>query len=335
MKKNDNKLPSEDEIIDSVISKIEKDFGKGSVMKFGDSADFTKNKFSTGSIMIDRILGGGVPKGRIIEIFGPESSGKTSLTFQMISEIQKNGGKAAFIDAEHPLDLAFAKTIGVSANDLIISQPDSGEQAFEIIDVLVESNAFDLIVVDSVAALVPEIELKGEFSDQTIGAHARLMSKALRILTPKISKSNTTVVFINQIREKIGVMYGSPETTTGGRALKFYSSIRMDIRVRERLKNKDNKLYAQIMKIKVVKNKVAEPYREALIELRFDKGFNLDSELIDLAVEHEIIKKSGSWYTYNSEKIGQGKESVYAFFKEKDDIKQKIKKEVTKKLSSV
>jgi len=319
---------NQNEIIRQTLKRIEKDYGKGSVMHLGESSKNDIEKVSTGSLYLDKAIGGGYPKGRIIEIYGPESSGKTSLSFLAASEIQKQNGKVAFIDAEHAIDLNFARKIGVNTNDLILSQPDSGEQALDIAEAIIESNVFDLLIIDSVAALVPEIELKGEMSDQTIGAHARLMSKALRRLTPKISKSKTIVIFINQIREKVGVIFGNPETTTGGRALKFYSSIRVDTRLKERIKDSNNILQGQIIKVKIVKNKVSEPYKEAFIELNYFSGFNKDLEILNYAVEKEIILKQGSWYSYKGEKMGQGKDSALEWFSKNKKKFQEIEKKI-------
>ena len=331
MKDIKNMQPKKDEkeLIIETLKRVEKEYGKGSIMQLGQSNNNIIDKVSTGSILLDKAIGiGGIPKGRIIEIYGPESSGKTSLSFLIASQVQNKKGNVAFIDAEHAIDLNFAKKIGVNINDLILSQPDSGEQALDIVEALVDSKAFDLIIIDSVAALVPEIELRGEMSDQTIGAHARLMSKALRRLNPKISKNNVTVIFINQIREKVGVIFGNPETTTGGRALKFYSSLRMDLRLKEKIRDNNNKFVGQLIKIKVVKNKLSEPYKEAIIELNYNEGFNKIKELVSVAVEKEIINKSGNWYSYKNEKIGNGISATIDWLNENSEVLKKIEKQI-------
>lgn len=307
---------------------IEKQFGKGSIMKLGEAYSTNVETIPTGSLSLDLALGGGIPKGRIIEIFGPESSGKTTVTLHAISEVQKRGGMAAFIDAEHALDPAYAKRIGVDTENLLLSQPDNGEQALEIVETLVRSNAVDLIVVDSVAALVPRAEIEGEMGDSHMGLQARLMSQALRKLTGIISRSKVTVVFINQIRMKIGVMFGNPETTTGGNALKFYSSVRIDIRRIGQIKQGDE-IIGNRTRIKVVKNKIAPPFRQAEFDIMYNQGISKSGDVIDLAVEHNIVEKSGAWYAYNGEKIGQGRESAKQYL----DENPKVLEELSKKIS--
>jgi recombination protein RecA len=328
--KNQEKESSEkSQAIDAAMSQIEKQFGKGSIMRLGaDSKISVTNVVSTGSLELDIALGiGGFPSGRIIEIYGPESSGKTTLTLSAIAEAQKKGGVAAFIDAEHALDPSYAKKLGVNVEDLLVAQPDNGEEALEICESLVRSNAIDVIVVDSVAALVPKAEIEGDMGDSHMGLQARLMSQALRKLTGTIAKSNTIVIFINQIRMKIGVMFGSPETTTGGNALKFYASIRLDIRRIETLKEKDEPVGNRV-RVKVVKNKMAPPFRQAEFDVMFHTGINRESTLIDLAVKHDLLQKAGSWYSYNEEKIGQGKEQVRNFFLENPDVALKIENQI-------
>ncbi len=307
--------------LDAALSQIERQYGKGSVMKLGDPSVIKDiEAVSTGSLGLDIALGiGGLPKGRVIEIYGPESSGKTTLTLQVVSEIQKSGGTAAFVDAEHALDPAYAEKIGVNLSDLLVSQPDTGEQALEITDMLVRSGAVDLVVVDSVAALTPKAEIDGEMGDSHMGLQARLMSQALRKLTGNIKKSNTMVIFINQIRMKIGVMFGSPETTTGGNALKFYSSVRLDIRRIGAIK-KGDEILGNETRVKVVKNKVAPPFKQAEFEILYGHGISREGELIDLGVQHNLIEKSGSWYSYNGDRIGQGKENVRDFLKDNSEI---------------
>ena len=307
--------------LDAALSQIERHYGKGSVMKLGDPSVMRDiEAVSTGSLGLDIALGiGGLPKGRVIEIYGPESSGKTTLTLQVVSEIQKSGGTAAFVDAEHALDPVYAEKIGVNLSDLLVSQPDTGEQALEITDMLVKSGAVDLVVVDSVAALTPKAEIDGEMGDSHMGLQARLMSQALRKLTGNIKKSNTMVIFINQIRMKIGVMFGSPETTTGGNALKFYSSVRLDIRRIGAIK-KGDEILGNETRVKVVKNKVAPPFKQAEFEILYGHGISREGELIDLGVQHNLIEKSGSWYSYNGDRIGQGKENVRDFLKDNSEI---------------
>ncbi len=311
--------------LSAALGQIEKQFGKGSVMRLGDSpASNDIEVISTGSLGLDVALGiGGLPKGRVIEIYGPESSGKTTLTLQAIAECQKTGGTAAFVDAEHALDPLYAEKLGVNIEELLVSQPDTGEQALEITDMLVRSGAVDLVVIDSVAALTPKAEIEGEMGDRHVGLQARLMSQALRKLTANIKRSNTMVIFINQIRMKIGVMFGSPETTTGGNALKFYSSVRLDIRRIGAIK-KGDEIVGNQTRVKVVKNKVAPPFRQVEFEILYGQGISLEGELIDLGVKHDLVDKSGAWYSYNGERIGQGKEKVRTFLKENPDIKNDI-----------
>ncbi len=319
--------------IDTALSQLEKQFGKGSVMRLGSrEAIVPISVISTGAISFDAALGvGGVPRGRVIEIFGPESSGKTTVTLQIIAEAQKAGGLAAFVDAEHALDPAYARKLGVDIDNLLISQPDYGEQALEIVEALVRSNAIDVLVVDSVAALVPKAELDGEMGDSHMGLQARLMSQALRKLTGTVSKSRTCLIFINQIRDKIGVMFGNPETTTGGRALKFYSSMRIDIRRIGAVKEGDVVVGSRT-KIKVVKNKVAAPFRDAEFDILYGEGISREGDGLDLAVLHNIVDKSGAWYSYQGERIGQGRENVRNFLKENKEVFGRIDAEVRKKL---
>ena len=311
--------------LDAALSQIEKQHGKGSVMKLGDSSsNMNIETVPTGSISLDIALGlGGVPKGRIIEIYGPESSGKTTVALHMVAEVQKRGGIAGFIDAEHALDPVYAKNIGVDIDNLYISQPDFGEQALEITETMVRSGAIDIVIVDSVAAIVPKAEIDGEMGDSHVGLQARLMSQALRKLTAVISKSNCIVIFINQLREKIGVMFGNPETTTGGRALKFYSSVRMDVRKIETLKSGGDVVGSRT-RIKIVKNKIAPPFKEAEFDIMFGEGISKAGDLLDLAASIDVINKSGAWYAYNGEKIGQGRENAKNFLKQNPDILDKV-----------
>ena len=319
--------------IESALSQLEKQFGKGSVMRLGaKEAIVPISVISTGSISFDAALGvGGVPRGRVIEIFGPESSGKTTVTLQVIAEAQKAGGLAAFVDAEHALDPAYAKKLGVDVDNLLVSQPDYGEQALEIVEALVRSGAIDVLVVDSVAALVPKAELDGEMGDSHMGLQARLMSQALRKLTGTVSKSRTSLIFINQVREKIGVMFGNPETTTGGRALKFYSSVRIDIRRIGAVKEGDV-IVGSRTKVKIVKNKVAAPFRDAEFDILYGEGISREGDVLDLAVLHNIVDKAGAWYSYQGERIGQGRENVRNFLKENKDVFGRVDVELRKKL---
>ena len=319
-----------DKMLDQVLADIEKQFGKGAIMRLGSNNSMEIDVSSTGSISLDIALGvGGYPKGRIIEIYGPESSGKTTFALHAIAEVQKNGGRAAFIDAEHALDPVYAKKLGVNIDNLLLSQPDTGEQALEICDALVRSHAISIIVIDSVAALVPQAEIEGEMGDSHVGLQARLMSQALRKLSGTINKTNTIVIFINQLREKVGVMFGNPETTPGGRALKFYSTIRLDVRRAEQIKLGDSVVGNKTV-VKVVKNKVAPPFKTANIDIMYGEGVSKEGEIIDLASDAGIIDKSGAWYSYNGEKIGQGKENVKALLKDntklRDEIEAKLRK---------
>jgi recombination protein RecA len=317
----------------AALSQIEKQFGKGSVMRLGDAgATYEVDSIPTGSLGLDIALGvGGIPRGRVIEIFGPESSGKTTLTLAIIASAQANGGTAAFVDAEHALDPVYAEKLGVKVNDLLVSQPDTGEQALEITDMLVRSGAVDVVVVDSVAALTPKAEIEGEMGDQHMGLQARLMSQALRKLTGNIKRSNTIVIFINQIRMKIGVMFGNPETTTGGNALKFYSSVRMDIRRIGAIKNGEE-VVGSMTRVKVVKNKVAPPFRETEFEIMYGTGISKEGELIELGVLHNMVEKSGSWYSYKGERIGQGKDNARVFLQQHPEIAKDIEAQVRAKL---
>ena len=317
-----------DKTLEQVLADIEKQFGKGSIMKLGEESHNEIDVVSSGSLTLDIALGvGGYPKGRIIEIYGPESSGKTTFALHAIAEVQKAGGKAAFIDAEHALDPVYAKNLGVNINDLLLSQPDTGEQALEICDALVKSEAINIVVIDSVAALVPQAEIEGEMGDSHVGLQARLMSQALRKLSGTISKTNTIAIFINQLREKVGVLFGNPETTTGGRALKFYATIRLDVRRGKQNKNGDN-VIGNKTNVKVVKNKVAPPFKTASVEIMYGEGVSREAEVLDLASEIGIVDKSGAWYSYKGEKIGQGKENAKAFLKNNPDIMKEIEDKV-------
>ena len=318
-----------DKMLDQVLADIEKQFGKGAIMRLGGSETREIDVISTGSLSLDIALEvGGYPKGRIVEIYGPESSGKTTFALHAIAEVQKKGGRAAFIDAEHALDPVYAKNLGVSIDNLLLSQPDTGEQALEICEALVRSQAISIVVIDSVAALVPQAEIEGEMGDSHVGLQARLMSQALRKLSGTINKTNTIVIFINQLREKVGVMFGNPETTPGGRALKFYSSVRLEVRRAEQIKQGDSVVGNKTV-IKVVKNKVAPPFKTANVDIMYGEGVSKEGELVDLATEAAIIEKSGAWYSYNGEKIGQGKENVKALFKQnivlRDEIETKVR----------
>ena len=315
--------------LEAALGHIEKQYGKGSVMKLGDSSsNMVVEAVPTGSLGLDIALGvGGVPKGRIVEIYGPESSGKTTVALHMVAEVQKRGGIAGFIDAEHALDPVYAENIGVDIDNLYISQPDNGEQALEITETMVRSGAVDIVIVDSVAALVPKAEIEGDMGDSHVGLHARLMSQALRKLTAAISRSNCVVIFINQLREKVGVMFGNPETTTGGRALKFYASVRLDVRRTETLKQ-GGEMVGNHVKVKVVKNKVAPPFKQAEFDIMFGTGISREGEILDLASECNVVNKSGAWYSYNGERIGQGRENVKIFLKDHPEICEEIEKQV-------
>ncbi len=319
--------------LDIAVGQIEKQFGKGSIMRLGQNkAVAPVDVISTGALSIDYALGiGGVPRGRVIEIFGPESSGKTTLALQVIAEAQKTGGLAAFIDAEHALDAAYAKKLGVDIDNLLVSQPDNGEQALEIVEVLIRSNSVDVVVVDSVAALVPKAEIEGDMGEAQMGLQARLMSQALRKLTGAVSKSKTSLIFINQLREKIGVMFGNPETTTGGRALKFYASVRIDIRRIGAIKDGEAVVGGRT-RVKIVKNKMAAPFREAEFDIMYGEGVSREGDLIDIAVEHKIIEKSGAWFAYGGERLGQGRENVKTYLKEHVELRTVIDEKVRKAL---
>lgn len=316
-----------DKALAQVLADIEKQFGKGSIMKLGEREKMEIDTSSSGSVSVDIALGGGYPKGRIIEIFGPESSGKTTFALHAIAEIQKTGGRAAFIDAEHSLDPVYASNLGVNINELLLSQPDTGEQALEICDALVKSEAVSIIVIDSVAALVPQAEIDGEMGDAHVGLQARLMSQALRKLSGSINKTNTIVIFINQLREKVGVMFGNPETTPGGKALKYYSSIRLDIRRGEQIKQGSDVIGNKTV-VKVVKNKIAPPFKIANVDIMYGQGISKEGELIDLASEIGVLDKSGAWYAYNGEKVGQGKENVKAYLKDNPKLLIELDKKV-------
>ncbi|MGH9458250.1 MAG: recombinase RecA [Thermoanaerobaculia bacterium] len=318
--------------VEAAVTQIERQFGKGSIMRLGQREVTGISAISTGSIGVDAALGvGGMPRGRIVEIYGPESSGKTTLSLHVIAEAQSLGGLAAFIDAEHALDAEYAKKLGVDIENLLVSQPDSGEQALEIAEMLVRSNAVDIIVIDSVAALVPRAELEGEMGDSHVGLQARLMSQALRKLTGIVSKSKTCLIFINQIREKIGVMFGNPETTTGGRALKFYSSVRIDIRRTTQIKEGDEVIGSRV-KVKVVKNKCAAPFRQAEFDVAYGEGISKEGELIDLGIEHRIVEKSGSWFSYGDVRLGQGRENAKVFLRDNPDLEREVEGKVRRAL---
>ena len=322
------KKQENDKTLEQVLADIEKQFGKGSVMKLGEETHNEIDVVSSGSLTLDIALGvGGFPKGRIIEIFGPESSGKTTFALQAIAEVQKVGGRAAFIDAEHALDPVYAKNLGVNINELLLSQPDTGEQALEICEALVRSEAINIVVIDSVAALVPQAEIEGEMGDSHVGLQARLMSQALRKLSGTINKTNTIAIFINQLREKVGILFGNPETTPGGRALKFYSTIRLDVRRGEQIKNGDN-VIGNKTNVKVVKNKVAPPFKTAAVDIMYGQGVSKEGEILDLASEVGVVEKSGAWYAYKGDKIGQGKENAKTFLKDNPKIKEEIEKQV-------
>lgn len=323
---------SKDEALSKALKEIEKQYGKGSIMKLGDRASVDIDAISSGSVKIDEALGiGGFPKGRIIEIYGPESSGKTTLALHAIAEVQKKGGRAAFIDAENAIDPIYAKNLGVDTNELILSQPDSGEQALEITEMLIRSGAIDLVVVDSVAALVPQAELDGEMGDQQVGLQARLMSKAMRKLSGVMNRSECTAIFINQLREKVGIMFGNPETTPGGRALKFYSSVRVEIRRSEAIKNGSDVIGNKV-NVKIVKNKVAPPFKTAQIEIMYGEGISYVAEVLDLCVDYEIIQKSGAWFSYEGAKIGQGKEAAKQYLKDHPEIMDEVTAKLKEKM---
>jgi recombination protein RecA len=321
-----------DNLLEETLKNIQKQFGEGAVMKLGDRSAISIDTLPSGSLALDVALGvGGYPRGRIVEIYGPESSGKTTVALHAIAEIQKQGGRAAFIDAEHAIDPSYAKKLGVNIDELILSQPDSGEQAMEICDMLVKSNSIDLIVVDSVAALVPQAELEGEMMDSQMGLQARLMSKALRKLAGNMNKSKTTIIFINQLREKLGIMFGNPETTPGGRALKFYSSVRIEVRRTESIKVGTD-MVGNVVNIKVVKNKVAPPFRSALVEIMYGEGISREGEVLELATNYDIINKSGAWYDYNGERIGQGKDNIKKYLKDNPKVFEEVLGKLKEKL---
>ena len=328
MAKVKNELKKDDKALDDVLAEIEKQFGKGSIMKLGEETVVNVETVPTGSLSLDIALGaGGFPKGRIIQVYGPESSGKTTIALQAVAEVQKRGGRAAFIDAEHALDPIYAQALGVNINELLLSQPDTGEQALEICEALVRSNAIDIVVIDSVAALVPQAEIEGEMGDSHVGLQARLMSQALRKLAGIINKTNTIAIFINQLREKVGVMFGNPETTTGGRALKFYASVRLDVRRGEQIKLGDS-VIGNRTTIKVVKNKIAPPFKTATVDVMYGEGVSYEGELVDLGTEVGILEKSGAWYSYNGEKIGQGKENAKIFLKNNPEIAESVERKI-------
>ena len=328
MAKVKNEIKKDDKALDDVLAEIEKQFGKGSIMKLGEETVVNVETVPTGSLSLDIALGaGGFPKGRIIEVYGPESSGKTTIALQAVAEVQKRGGRAAFIDAEHALDPIYAQALGVNINELLLSQPDTGEQALEICEALVRSNAIDIVVIDSVAALVPQAEIEGEMGDSHVGLQARLMSQALRKLAGIINKTNTIAIFINQLREKVGVMFGNPETTTGGRALKFYASVRLDVRRGEQIKLGDS-VIGNRTTIKVVKNKIAPPFKTASVDVMYGEGVSYEGELVDLGAEVGVLEKSGAWYSYNGEKIGQGKENTKIFLKNNPEIAEEVDRKI-------
>ena len=321
-----------EEALEEALKLIKKQYGQGAIMKLGDRVSVKVDAISSGSLLLDAALGiGGYPKGRVIEIYGPESSGKTTVALHAIASVQKKGCRAAFIDAEHAIDPEYAKRLGVNVDELILSQPDSGEQAMEIVEILIKSQSVDLVVVDSVAALVPQAELDGEMSDAQVGAQARLMSKALRKITGLLNKSECSIIFINQLREKVGIMFGNPETTPGGRALKFYSTIRLDVRKGEALKN-GSEIIGNVVNVKVVKNKVAAPFKTASVDLVYGLGINHEAEVLDLAANNEIIKKSGAWYDYNGERIGQGREAAKKYLAEHPVVLEEVEAKVREKL---
>ncbi|MBR5545245.1 MAG: recombinase RecA [Clostridia bacterium] len=319
--------------LETALLQIEKNYGKGAVMRLGENSSLNVEAISTGSISLDHATGiGGLPKGRIVEIYGPESSGKTTLALQVVAEAQKLGGEAAFIDAEHALDPEYAEALGVDINSLLVSQPDNGEQALEITEALARSGALDVIVVDSVAALVPRAEIEGDMGDSHVGLHARLMSQALRKLTSVINKSNTIVIFINQLREKVGVIYGNPEVTTGGRALKFYTTMRIDVRRVEQLKGQGNEFIGSRTRAKIVKNKVAPPFKEAEFDIMYGEGISKIGEIVDLGVKFDIVKKSGAWFYYGEQRLGQGRENVKLLFKQETELANEIEQQIRAKM---
>ncbi len=329
MNNKKDSLEAKKKALELAISQIEKQFGKGAIMRLGEGVKLDVEVLPTGIISLDRALGvGGLPRGRVVEVFGPESSGKTTLTLSIVAETQRNSGVAAFIDAEHAFDPTYAKLIGVDLENLLVSQPDTGEQALEIVETLVRSNAVDIIVIDSVAALAPRAEIEGDMGEAQIGLQARLMSQALRKLTAAISKSKTCVIFINQIREKIGVMFGSPETTPGGRALKFYSSVRIDLRKISTITDSQGKVLGAKIKAKIVKNKVAPPFKEAIFEIMYDEGVSKVGALIDAAIDAGIIRKSGSWFSYQNKNLAQGRESLRRLLKEDERLREEIEKQI-------
>lgn len=332
VRKEGNMKTTNDKTLDEVLANIEKQFGKGSVMKLGDNKHMEVETIPSGSIALDVALGiGGYPKGRIIEIYGPESSGKTTFALHAIAEAQKKGGYAAFIDAEHALDPVYAKALGVDTDNLILSQPDNGEQALEIVEALVRSNAVDIIVIDSVAALVPKAEIEGDMGDSHVGLQARLMSQAMRKLAGIINKSKTVAIFINQIREKVGVLFGSPETTSGGRALKFYATIRLDVRRVDQIKQGSDAI-GNLTRVKVVKNKVAPPFKTAEVDLIYGKGISHEGEVLDLATNLDIVEKSGAWFSYNGDRLGQGRENVKELLKQNPELTSEIEQKVREKM---
>lgn len=322
--------------LETALLQIEKNYGKGAVMRLGENSSLNVEAISTGSISLDHATGiGGLPRGRIVEIYGPESSGKTTLALQVVAEAQKLGGEAAFIDAEHALDPEYAQNLGVDVNSLLVSQPDNGEQALEIAEALARSGALDVIIVDSVAALVPRAEIEGDMGDSHVGLHARLMSQALRKLTGVINKSNTVVIFINQLREKVGVVYGNPEVTTGGRALKFYTTMRIDVRRVEQLKGQSNEFIGSRTRAKIVKNKVAPPFKEAEFDIMYGEGISKIGEIVDLGVKFDILKKSGAWFYYGEQRLGQGRENVKLLFKQDEVLANDIEKQIREKMQEM
>ncbi len=322
--------------LETALLQIEKNYGKGAVMRLGENSSLNVEAISTGSISLDNATGiGGLPRGRIVEIYGPESSGKTTLALQVVAEAQKMGGEAAFIDAEHALDPVYAAALGVDVNSLLVAQPDNGEQALEIAEALARSGALDVIIVDSVAALVPRAEIEGDMGDSHVGLHARLMSQALRKLAGVINKSNTVVIFINQLREKVGVIYGNPEVTTGGRALKFYSTIRIDVRRVEQLKGQGNEFIGSRTRAKIVKNKVAPPFKEAEFDIMYGEGISKIGEIVDLGVKFDIVKKSGAWFYYGEQRLGQGRENVKILFKQDKELADKIEAQIREKMAEI